>query len=76
MSFLLLRVAVCVTSNQSGRLRKNAWKSGSLMCCFCRFVVMVPDPNMEQKDTLEADEVLNSLQDFDPLHWGLPPFTE
>ncbi|KAL3135113.1 hypothetical protein ABBQ32_008053 [Trebouxia sp. C0010 RCD-2024] len=40
------------------------------------FVVMVPDPNMEEKDTLLADEVLNSLQDFDPAHWGLPPFSE
>ena len=43
---------------------------------FCRCVVMVPDPNMEQKDTLLADEVLQSLQDFDPSHWGLPPFTD
>ena len=42
----------------------------------CRFVVMVPDPNMEQKDTLLADEVLSSLQDFDPTHWGLPPFSD
>ena len=37
---------------------------------------MVPDPNMEKKDTLQADEVLTSLQDFDPSHWGLPPFAE
>ena len=48
----------------------------SVIYCFCRFVVMVPDPNMEQKDTLQADEVLNSLQEFDPSHWGLPPFTD
>ena len=46
------------------------------MYCCCRFVVMVPDPNMEEKDTLLADEVLNSLQDLDPAHWGLPPFSE
>ena len=40
----------------------------------CRSVVMVPDSNMEAKDTQLADEVLTSLQDFDPSHWGLPAF--
>ncbi len=37
---------------------------------------MVPDCNMEAKDTQLADEVLTSLQDFDPSHWGLPAFTD
>ena len=41
-----------------------------------RSVVMVPDSNMESKDTLAADEVLTSLQDFKPANWGLPPFTD
>ena len=48
----------------------------TVRCCLCRSVVMVPDPNMEQKDTLLANEVLDSLQAFDPSHWGLPPFTD
>ena len=42
----------------------------------CRCVVMVPDSNMEAKDTQLADEVLTSLQDFDPSHWGLPAFAD
>ena len=46
------------------------------MALLCRSVVMVPDPNMEHKDTLVADEVLSSLQNFDPSHWGLPAFSE
>ena len=43
---------------------------------WCRSVVMVPDSNMEAKDTQLADEVLTSLQDFDPSHWGLPAFAD
>lgn len=39
-------------------------------------VVMVPDSNMEAKDTQLADEVLTSLQDFDPSNWGLPAFAD
>ena len=42
----------------------------------CKCVVMVPDSNMEAKDTQLADEVLTSLQDFDPSHWGLPAFAD
>ena len=71
-----MHVADCVISMQSDRLCSVCMESDSLMCCYCRCVVMVPDPNMEQKDTLQADEVLNSLQEFDPSHWGLPPFTD
>ena len=37
---------------------------------------MVPDSHMDPSTTQEADEVLDSLQDFDPTHWGLPPFSD
>lgn len=39
-------------------------------------VVMVPDSHMDPSTTQQADEVLDSLQDFDPTHWGLPAFTD
>lgn len=42
----------------------------------CRNVVMVPDSHMDPSTTTQADEVLDSLQDFDPTHWGLPAFTD
>lgn len=42
----------------------------------CRNVVMVPDSHMDPSTTQQADEVLDSLQDFDPTHWGLPAFTD
>lgn len=35
---------------------------------------MVPDPNLDRSLTTEADLVLNSLSDFEPEMWGLPPF--
>ena len=67
-------------SHMLGRLAVRA--CGALRLCdasmvvLCRSVVMVPDPNMEHKETLLADEVLSSLQNFDPSHWGLPAFSE
>lgn len=41
----------------------------------CRPVVMVPDPNLDASLCQEADQVLTSLLEFDPTHWGLPPFS-
>ena len=37
-------------------------------------VVMVPDKKVEKEKRLEADLVLNSLEDFSPVAWGFPPF--
>ena len=37
-------------------------------------VVAVPDPNMADHPFPEADEILASLEEFDPAKWGLPPF--
>ena len=36
---------------------------------------MVPDPNLEKSLCQEADQVLMSLLELDPTHWGLPAFT-
>lgn len=35
-------------------------------------VVAVPDPHMDRALFAEADLVLGSLSDFDPIPWGLP----
>ena len=35
---------------------------------------MVPAPELDRASTKEADLVLNSLLDFDPVAWGLPAF--
>lgn len=39
-------------------------------------VVWVPDPNLLALglDTVVADEVLSSLENFKPETWGLPPY--
>uniref|UniRef100_A0A2P2JVJ4 glycerol-1-phosphatase n=1 Tax=Rhizophora mucronata TaxID=61149 RepID=A0A2P2JVJ4_RHIMU len=37
-------------------------------------VVMVPDPRLDSSYHDTADQVLNSLLDFYPDYWGLPPF--
>lgn len=37
-------------------------------------VVMVPDPRIDKSLTLEASLVLESLEDFQPQIFGLPPF--
>lgn len=40
--------------------------------------VWVADENLlkvGQPTTHKADEVLTSLEDFDPAKWGLPPFS-
>ncbi|XP_058728798.1 (DL)-glycerol-3-phosphatase 2-like [Vicia villosa] len=39
-------------------------------------VVMVPDPRMDKSLHGPADQVLNSLLDFNPSEWGLPPFED
>lgn len=39
-------------------------------------VVMVPDPNLDSCLCQGADQVLNSLVDFIPGDWGLPPYAE
>lgn len=41
-----------------------------------RFVVMVPDPRLDKSFHDAADQVLNSLSDFNPSEWGLPPFED
>lgn len=37
-------------------------------------VVWIPDCNLPQNGDVTADEVLGSMQDFDPSRWGLPPY--
>ncbi|CEH18481.1 Predicted haloacid-halidohydrolase and related hydrolases [Ceraceosorus bombacis] len=42
-------------------------------------VVWVPDPNLrallsKENEDLNADQILESLEDFEPEAWGLPPF--
>lgn len=37
-------------------------------------VVMVPDPRLDSSFHAVADQVLKSLEDFNPADWGLPPF--
>ncbi|XP_058114206.1 (DL)-glycerol-3-phosphatase 2-like [Magnolia sinica] len=39
-------------------------------------VVMVPDPRLDSSYHEGADQVLNSLLDFDPSRWRLPPFQD
>ncbi|PON75945.1 HAD hydrolase, subfamily IA [Parasponia andersonii] len=40
------------------------------------FVIMVPDPRLNSSLHGPADQVLNSLLDFSPSEWGLPPFDD
>jgi pseudouridine-5'-monophosphatase len=37
-------------------------------------VVVVPDPHMDKGVYAEANQILNSLTEFDPTPWGLSPF--
>ena len=39
-----------------------------------RSCVMVPDPNLDRKLCGGADQLLDSLEQFRPEQWGLPPF--
>lgn len=38
------------------------------------WAVMVPDPVMAKELTERADQVIYTLENFDPVAWGLPPF--
>ncbi|MBP1608909.1 MAG: (DL)-glycerol-3-phosphatase 2 [Acidobacteria bacterium] len=38
-------------------------------------VIAVPDSNMAHYPFPEADEILASLEEFDPAKWGLPPLS-
>ncbi|KAG9156757.1 hypothetical protein Leryth_025236 [Lithospermum erythrorhizon] len=40
------------------------------------FVVMVPDPRLDSSYHAMADQVLDSLTNFMPEEWGLPPFAD
>jgi hypothetical protein len=42
----------------------------------CRKVVAVPHPELDKSLVSKADQVLASLEDFDPEFWGLPSFSE
>lgn len=35
---------------------------------------MVPDVQLDVEETRGADEVLKSLEEFQPERWGLPPY--
>ena len=37
-------------------------------------VVMVPDKRIDPSKHSQANVVLNSLEEFDPVPWGFPPF--
>mmetsp|Transcript_45204 Transcript_45204/g.114449 ORF Transcript_45204/g.114449 Transcript_45204/m.114449 type:complete len:108 (+) Transcript_45204:2-325(+) len=37
-------------------------------------VVMVPDSQLDKSLIKEADVVLGSMEEFDPAHFGLPPY--
>ncbi|KAI9126125.1 hypothetical protein K1719_003543 [Acacia pycnantha] len=39
-------------------------------------VIMVPDPRLDKSFHDTADQVLNTLLDFNPAEWGLPPFED
>ncbi|AES92314.1 putative glycerol-1-phosphatase [Medicago truncatula] len=39
-------------------------------------VVMIPDPRLDKSFQDAADQVLNSLLDFNPSEWSLPPFED
>lgn len=39
-------------------------------------VVMVPDPRMEPEFCKEATQILPSMEQFRPEHFGLPPYPE
>lgn len=36
---------------------------------------MVPDAQLDRAMTRQADALLNSLLDFKPEEWGLPPYS-
>ncbi|MGK5095233.1 HAD-IA family hydrolase [Deltaproteobacteria bacterium TL4] len=38
-------------------------------------VVVVPDPNLDKRIYERADQILNSLEEFQPELWGLPAFS-
>lgn len=43
---------------------------------FCRSVIMIPDENLDPSLHQGANEVLKSMEDFQPQDWGLPPFDQ
>lgn len=42
----------------------------------CRWCVVVPDSRLDRELCSGADLVLNSLEQFRPEQWGLPPFPD
>jgi hypothetical protein len=38
-------------------------------------IVAIPHPNGNKSEFQEADQVLNTMIDFDPSLWGLPSFS-
>lgn len=39
-------------------------------------VVLIPDPNLDKALHTGATAVLQSMEDFVPGEWGLPPYTD
>ena len=48
----------------------QAAKAAGMLCC------MVPDDRLDRSLTHGADQVLRSLEDFDPRFWSMPGFDE
>jgi pseudouridine-5'-monophosphatase len=44
-----------------------------------KLVVWIPDPNLVKLGTVVAevpDQVIQSMEDFKPEEWGLPPYDQ
>ena len=47
----------------------KAAKAAGMRC------VMIPHPKLNRDLCQDADQVVDSLETFDPMEWGLPPIT-